>query len=170
MIKAYFNELEKDYSLTFVSEEKPLGTGGGLSLLKGSIQGTFILTNCDILIDEDLGKAYRHHKEQGNEITMICSLKNYILPYGIVNIGQNGNINSIQEKPEMSFYTNTGCYFVESEVVERLTYNEFVDFPNIISEYLEEGRKVGVYPIGENAWLDMGQMDEMEKMKARLEC
>lgn len=170
MIKAYFNELEKDYSLTFVSEEKPLGTGGGLSLLKGSIQGTFILTNCDILIDEDFGKAYRHHKEQGNEITMICSLKNYILPYGIVNIGQNGNINSIQEKPEMSFYTNTGCYFVESEVVERLTYNEFVDFPNIISEYLAEGRKVGVYPISEHAWLDMGQMDEMEKMKARLEC
>lgn len=170
MIKAYFNELEKDYSLMFVSEKKPLGTGGGLSLLKGSVQGTFVLTNCDILIDEDLGKAYSHHKEQGNEITMICSLKNYILPYGVVNIGQNGNIDSIQEKPEMSFYTNTGCYFVESEVVERLAYNEFADFPNIISEYLAEGRKVGAYPISEHAWLDMGQIDEMEKMKARLEC
>lgn len=169
MIKAYFNELKKDYSIVFMSEDKPLGTGGGLSLLKGTVQGTFILTNCDILIDEDLGKAYKHHKEFGNEITMICSLKSYILPYGIVNIGQNGGIDSIQEKPEMAFYTNTGCYFVEPEVVERLEYNESVDFPNIIREYLAQGKKVGVYPVSENAWLDMGQIDEMEKMKARLQ-
>lgn len=101
---------------------------------------------------------------------MICSLKNYILPYGIVNIGKNGNIDSIQEKPEMTFYTNTGCYFVESEVVERLAYNEFIDFPDIISKYMDEGRRVGVYPISEHAWLDMGQIDEMEKMKERLGC
>lgn len=170
MIKAYFDELEKDYELSFIVEEKPLGTGGGISLLKGKISGTFILTNCDIVIDDDLTKAYRQHVESGNVITMVCSLKNFTIPYGVVNIGKDGMIESMQEKPNMSFFTNTGCYFVEPEVIESLAYNEPVDFPAIIERYMGEGKKVGIYPISEDAWLDMGQFDELEKMKERLGC
>ncbi len=170
MIKAYFDELKKDYSLEFVAEEKPLGTGGGISLLKGQIQETFILTNCDILIEDDLTKAYKQHRESGNLITMICSLKNFSIPYGVVHIGECGTIESMQEKPQMSFFTNTGCYFVEPEVLEGLAYNEPIDFPAIIEKLMAEGRRVGVYPIGEEAWLDMGQLDELEKMKKRLGC
>ena len=170
MIKAYFDELEKDYSLEFITEEKALGTGGGISLLKGKISKTFILTNCDILIEDDLTKAYEQHMRSRNLITMVCSLKNFVIPYGVVNIGENGSIESMEEKPNMSFFTNTGCYFVEPEVIDGLNYNEAIDFPTIIEQYMREGKKVGVYPIGEEAWLDMGQLDELEKMKARLEC
>ena len=75
MIKAYFDELDKKYQLDFIMEEKPLGTGGGISLLKGKMKKTFILTNCDILIDDDLTKAYQQHTKSGNLITMVCSLK-----------------------------------------------------------------------------------------------
>lgn len=170
MIKAYFDDLQKDYKLEFIEEEKALGTGGGISLLKGKIKGTFVLTNCDIVIDDDLTKAYEQHIESGNLITVVCSLKNFTLPYGIVNVGENGVIESMQEKPQMSFFTNTGCYFVESEVIEGLTYNEPIDFPTIIEKYLGKEKKVGIYPIGEEAWLDMGQFDELEKMKERLGC
>ena len=170
MIKAYFDELEKGYQLDFITEEKALGTGGGISLLKGKIKDTFILTNCDILIDDDLTKAYRQHIESENMITMVCSLKNFTIPYGVVNIGEDGMIASMQEKPNMSFFTNTGCYFVEPEVIEDLEYNEPVDFPAIIEKYIKEGKRVGIYPIGEESWLDMGQLDELEKMKARLGC
>lgn len=170
MIKAYFDELKKNYRLEFVVEEKPLGTGGGISLLRGKVEDTFILTNCDIVIDDDLTKAYRQHKESENVITMVCSLKNFTIPYGVVNIGKDGLIESMQEKPNMSFFTNTGCYFVEPEVIEDLAYNKPVDFPVIIERYMADGRKVGIYPIGEDAWLDMGQFDELEKMKERLGC
>ena len=170
MIKAYFDELDKKYQLDFIVEEKPLGTGGGISLLKGKMNKTFILTNCDILIDDDLTKAYQQHTKSGNLITMVCSLKNFIIPYGVVNIGEDGMIESMQEKPNMSFFTNTGCYFVEPEVIEGLTYNEPADFPTVIEKYRKAGKKVGYYPIGEDAWLDMGQLDELEKMKARLGC
>ncbi len=170
MIKAYFGELQKDYQLTFIVEEKALGTGGGISLLKGKIKDTFILTNCDIIIDDDLTKAYKQHVESGNLITMVCSLKNFTIPYGVVNVGENGVIESMQEKPHMSFFTNTGCYFVEPEVIEDLVYNEPIDFPTIIEKYIGREKKVGIYPIGEDAWLDMGQFDELEKMKKRLGC
>lgn len=170
MIKAYFDDIDKEYQLEFVTEEKPLGTGGGISLLKGKIKDTFILTNCDILIDDDLTKAYKQHKESGNMITMVCSLKNFTIPYGVVNIGEDGMIQSMQEKPHMSFFTNTGCYFVEPEVIEHLEYDKPADFPTVIEKYMEEGKRIGVYPIGEEAWLDMGQLDELDKMKTRLEC
>lgn len=170
MIKAYFDDLHKNYQVEFIIEEKKLGTGGGLSLLKDKIKSTFILTNCDILIDEDLSKAYRQHIESGNIITIVCSLKNFVIPYGIVNIGEDGIVKAVQEKPQISLFTNTGCYFVESEVIENLNYNEAVDFPQIIEKYIEMGQRVGVFPIGEEAWLDMGQMDELEKMKRKLEC
>lgn len=168
MIKAYFNELEKDYSLTFISEKDPLGTGGGLSLLKGSIDSTFILTNCDILIQDDLNQAFSYHKNEKNIITMIGCLKNFIIPYGVVNVGQRGQIESLQEKPNISFYTNTGCYFIEPEVINELEENKAIDFTSIINKYMTENKKVGMYSVSEKSWLDMGQIDEMEKMKKRI--
>ncbi len=170
MIKAYFDELDKTYQLDFITEEKQLGTGGGISLLKGKIKHTFILSNCDILIDDDLTKAYEQHVEAGNIITMVCSLKNFTIPYGIVNIGEDGIIQSIQEKPNVSFFTNTGCYFVEPEVINDLKYNEPIDFPEIIEKYMKNNKRIGIYPISEEAWLDMGQIDELEKMKVKLGC
>ena len=168
MIKAYFDDLKKDYSLDFIVEERPLGTGGGLSLLQGKVKDTFILTNCDILIDDDLTKVYKRHKETGNLITTVCSLKKFIIPYGVVESGEDGNIKSVQEKPQMSFYINTGCYFVEPKVIKNLKYNEAIDFPTIVEGYIKEGKRVGMYPISEEAWLDMGQPDELEKMRKKL--
>lgn len=168
MIKAYFNEIEKDYNVFFVDEDVPLGTGGGLSLLKGKFDSTFIMTNCDILIKEDFSKIYKLHKKNGNLITMICSLKNFRIPYGIVEIGDTGEIDCMREKPELSFFTNTGCYIVEPEVVEDLEDNKAIDFPDIINNYKQAGKKVGVYPIGEKSWLDMGEMDELERMRSVL--
>lgn len=168
MIKAYFNEIEKDYKVLYADEDKPLGTGGGLSLLKGKIDSTFILTNCDILILEDFSKMYKLHKEQGNVITMICSLKNFSIPYGVVEIGEDGDIEAMREKPQLSFFTNTGFYFVEPEVIEELEEDTPISFPDIIEKYKNQGKKVGVYPISEQSWLDMGQLDELDKMQKRL--
>ncbi len=165
MIKAYFNELTKSYTVNFVDEEKLLGTGGGLSLLKGKIDSTFILTNCDILVREDFRKIYQLHKEKKHIITMVCSLKNFSIPYGVVEIGEDGNIESMREKPQLSFFTNTGCYIVEPEVIEELEDNVSIGFPDIIEKYKQQGKSVGVYPIGEKAWMDMGNMEELKRME-----
>lgn len=168
MIKAYFNEIEKNYSINYADEEIPLGTAGGLSLLKGKIKDTFILSNCDILIQEDFRKIYNYHKKQHNVITMVCSLKNYHIQYGVVNLGKDGSIKSMEEKPTVSFFTNTGCYIVEPEVLDKIPNNTSIGFPDIIAKYRDAGAKVGVYPISEQSWLDMGQLDTLEDMQRRL--
>ncbi len=168
MIKAYFNEIEKDYKVNYVDEDKPLGTGGGLSLLKGKIDSTFILSNCDILIEEDYDKIYSYHKEQGNLITMVCSLKKIKIPYGVIEIGEQGEIANMKEKPEVTFFTNTGMYIVEPRIIEELEMDKDIGFPDIIEHYKNLGEKIGVYPISEENWLDMGQLDELEEMRRRL--
>lgn len=168
MIKAYFNEVEKSYKVDYVDEVKPLGTGGGLSLLKGKINSTFILSNCDILIDEDYEKIFHYHKKEKNLITMVCSLKNITIPYGVIEISDTGEIESMKEKPEISFFTNTGMYIVEPKVIEELEEGIAIGFPDIIEKYKSKGEKIGIYPIGENSWMDMGQIDEMEEMRRRL--
>lgn len=169
MIKAYFNEIEKGYTICYVDEDIPLGTGGGLSLLKGKIDSTFILSNCDIIIEEDYEKIYNYHKKEKNLITMVCSLKNIKIPYGVIEINETGEIENMKEKPELSFFTNTGMYIVESRVIEELEENKLIGFPEIIETYKEEGEKIGIYPISEKSWMDMGQLDEMEEMRKRLE-
>ncbi len=169
MIKAYFNEIEKVYKVDYVDEDKPLGTGGGLSLLKGKINSTFILSNCDILIEEDYEKIYNYHKKENNLITMVCSLKNIKIPYGVIEISETGEIESMKEKPELSFFTNTGMYIVEPKIIEELEEGEPIGFPDIIEQYKAIGEKIGIYPISEKSWMDMGQIDEMEEMRRRLE-
>lgn len=169
MIKAYFNEIETNYEVDYADEDQPLGTGGGLSLLKGKIDSTFILTNCDILIEEDYQKIYDYHKKEKNLVTMVCSLKNVRIPYGVIEISETGEIEEMKEKPEYSFFTNTGMYIVEPKVIDELEENTAIGFPEIIEKYKLAGEKIGVYPISEHSWLDMGQLDEMEKMRKRLE-
>lgn len=169
MIKAYFSEVEKDYNISYADEYEPLGTGGGLSLLKGQIHEPFIFTNCDTLIVEDFSEIYKYHKKQKNVVTMICSLKNYKIPYGVINMGNGGQIESMEEKPTVSFFTNTGCYIVEPEVIDDIPENTVMGFPTLIEKYKKEGKKVGVYPINESSWMDMGEMDALEAMRKRLE-
>ncbi len=168
MIKAYFTDADKDYQIQFIEETMPLGTGGGVCLLKNKIFNTFILTNCDILILDDVKVIIEHHKEKENQVTMVCSLKNFEIPYGIVNFTEGGEISYFEEKPKMSFFTNTGYYILEPTIFEYIRENENISMPDIIMRMKEDGQKVGIYPISENAWLDMGQMDTMESMERRI--
>ena len=168
MIKAYFNDIGSDYNITFWDEDTPLGTGGGIRLLQDEIRDTFVMTNCDILIMDDVRKIVEHHKEKKNMVTMVCSLKNFEIPYGIVNFSEGGEISSFEEKPKLSFFTNTGYYILEPEVFRYIEENENIGMPDIIDRMRCAGQKVGIYPISENAWLDMGQFDSMESMERRL--
>jgi len=168
MIRAYYNELDSDYNIRFYDEDIPLGTGGGIKLLEGVIDSTFVMTNCDILIVHSLADIIEHHRTSGNVVTMVCSLKNYEIPYGVVNIGNNGEIDSFEEKPHVSFFTNTGYYVLEKNIFDYIGVEEQIGMPDVIERVRQSGQKVGVYPISENSWLDMGQFDSMEVMERRL--
>lgn len=168
LMKAYFADNGRKYDISWYDEDKPLGTGGGLSLLKGKFTSTFFFANCDALLTANYESMIKFHKENGNTITMICSYKNVSIPYGVVEIGNDGIIESMKEKPLVSFLTNTGIYIVEPEVVNDMIDGEPIGFPDIIERQRKKGRKVAVFPVSENDWMDMGQISELEKMRIKL--
>lgn len=168
LMKAYFSESERQYQVRWYDEDKPLGTGGGLSLLKGHIHGTFFLTNCDILLQSDYDAMLRFHRESGNAVTMVAARKNLTIPYGVIEAGEGGIIEAMREKPELNFLTNTGMYIVEPEVLEDIQPDVPIGFPDIMEQQRQKGRKIAVYPVEDDAWMDMGQLEELEKMRKRL--
>lgn len=168
MIKAYFNEIEKDYTIDYVEEEKPLGTAGSLYLLKDKIKETFFLSNCDILIEGNYSSMLNYHKENKSKITLITSLKHHVIPYGVMSIDENGDLIEMIEKPEYNYLINTGMYIIEAEVMEDIPENKFFHITDLINDYIEKGEKIGVYPVSEGSWLDMGEIKEMENMIRKL--
>lgn len=168
LMKAYFADNERQYNISWYDEEKPLGTGGGLSLLRGKFDSTFFFANCDALLTANYESVLKFHKENGNAITMVCAYKNMNIPYGVVEMGVNGAIEDMKEKPLMSFLTNTGIYIVEPEVIDFIEDDEAIGFPDIVTRVKESGKKAAVFPVSENDWMDMGQLSELEKMRVKL--
>ena len=169
MIKAYFDELEKNYEISYIEEKKFLGTGGSLYLLKNRINETFFVSNCDVLVEANYEDILKYHKNNKNKITMVTSLKDYQIPYGIIKLNNNGEVIGTEEKPAFDYLVNTGFYVLEPETLNDIPENEFFHITDLINIYIEEGKKVGTYPITENSWLDMGEIKEMDRMIEKLE-
>ncbi|MGL4484761.1 MAG: sugar phosphate nucleotidyltransferase, partial [Anaerovoracaceae bacterium] len=155
--------------ISFIEEDVFLGTSGGLKLIEKEMKETFFFTNCDVLVDVDYSEVIRHHKEQKALLTMITSAKNLVIPYGTVEVDESGCINKINEKPANYFMINTGVYVIEPKFFDYIPDNEFSNMTDIIENCIEAGENISVFPVSEDAWMDMGQIDELEKMRRRFE-
>jgi dTDP-glucose pyrophosphorylase len=169
MIKAYFSETNtQNYSIGFIDEDDFRGTGGGLALLRSVMAETFFLSNCDILILGNYKNIYEQHKASGNLLTMICATKKFSFPYGTVDVGTDGIIKSLLEKPSYSFLTNTGFYIIEPEFLKYVPDNTFIHITDVIQNCIDNGERIGIYPVSESQWFDMGNHEDMEKMTYKL--
>lgn len=168
MIKSYFSESREDYAIQYVEEDMPLGTAGSLRLIEEDFDKPFIITNCDILIHADYGDIYRYHKESGNEMTIVTALKNIEVPYGVIHSKENGAVETIEEKPKLSYFVNTGMYILNPEVRKEIPKDAFFHMTDMADALLSQNRKVGMYPISEDSFLDMGEFEEMRRMEEKL--
>lgn len=168
IIKSYFSELKPLYKIHYVEEEVPLGTAGSVKLIERVFDSPVIITNCDTLVEADFSKVLEYHIASGNSITVISALKNIVVPYGVLHAQENGIVASIEEKPQLSYMINTGMYIVDSEYLELIPNGKVFHMTDLIECLLERGRRVGMYPISENSFLDMGEFEEMKKMEERI--
>jgi len=170
-IKAYFTDNPDkagDIIPAFIDEKEYLGTGGGLSLLTGLFDSAFFMTNCDIIINADYESIFNKHREDDNIITMVCARKSVTIPYGTIEVDSLGQVKNLKEKPVYNMITNTGFYVIEPRFLEQIPHNTRIDITDVIEECIKKGDKVGAFLIDEDDWMDMGQLEELEKMREKL--
>lgn len=163
-IRNYFaQQTNLPYNLSYFEEDKPLGTAGSLSLLKDKIHTTFFVSNCDILIDEDYSQILKYHRENQNEITLVVAVKTFSIPYGVVNTKEDGLMESLSEKPTLTFKINTGMYILEPHLLNEIPEDTFFHITHLMEQVVARGGKVGCFPITENSWTDIGDWKEYMK-------
>lgn len=168
LIKSYFSEINPAYEINYVEEPAPLGTCGSIRLIKEIFEKPLFVTNCDALIRADYEDIYKYHMESENSITIVSALKNISVPYGVIHSGENGEILYIEEKPRLSYFINTGMYVLHPDTINKIPPNKLFHMTDLVSAVMEDGEKVGMYPISEDSFLDMGEMDEMKRMEEKL--
>lgn len=164
-IKDYFEKIpNKNFTVDYIQEDKPLGTAGSLYLLKNKLNTTFFVSNCDILVDVNLEDLLNYHRENNNVITVVSVLKNYSIPYGTIETSENGQLVSLNEKPNIVYQINSGLYILEPKIFEYLPENQFMHITDLILKLRENNMNVGVFPVSEGSWVDMGNWDEYLKI------
>lgn len=160
MIKLYFDSIEKEYSLNYIREEEFLGTAGSLRLLPADIGERFIVSNCDIIVKAEYSDLLKFHDKNKNMLTVAGAIHYHKIPYGVIHFGKDGKIEAIQEKPELDFTVNSGVYVVSRQAVELIPKGKRFDMTDLIQVLLAEKMNVGVYPVLQSNYIDVGQWEE----------
>ncbi len=163
ILKSFFEELSPKYSVGYIEETEPRGTAGALRALYSDTPDNVFVTNCDIIIQADLAELVSFHTENNHDLTLVASLKDYKIPYGVCELEKGGSLARIKEKPQYSFLVNTGMYIVRRDRLNLIPENAHCDMTDFIETLKKNGCSIGVFPIGENAWIDTGEWDEYRK-------
>ncbi len=146
--------------LSYVTEDRPLGTVGGLGLLE-TPQETTLVINGDILTQVDFRAMLAYHKEHGAELTVGVRHYDIKVPYGVVEC-DGPVVRRLSEKPVLGLFVNAGIYLLEPAVYRFIPNGQRFDMTDLIQRLIEEGRPVVSFPVREY-WLDIGQAADYEQ-------
>ena len=164
MMKYYLSQLDHKYDIEFFMEDKPLGTIGSVSLLKGKIMTPFFVSNCDSINEQDYRDVYDYHVSNHNDMTVVTLVKCFKIPYGVIETGKNGLMMDLKEKPEHTYMVNSGVYILNPELIDEIPEGELFHITHLMENVQARGGRVGCFPVSEHSWKDMGEWSEYLKM------
>ena len=169
IIKNYFKN-GKDFGMEiiYLEETKRLGTGGALGLIQQKLDYPLFVTNGDIITSIDYDEMLDYHKKNNSNATMAVRKSTYQIPYGVIETDADNNILSMKEKPEYSYYVNTGTYILNPEVLSLVPKNEFYDLPRIFEQLQVNKEVTKSYEIT-HYWLDMGSPEDYKTIKEKFD-
>lgn len=163
MMKYYLSQLDHRYNIEFFKEDKPLGTIGSVSLLKGKITTPFFVSNCDSINEQDYRDVWDYHVNNHNDMTIVTMVKSFKIPYGVIETGEDGLMTALKEKPEQTYQVNTGVYILNPELIDEIPRGEFFHITHLMERVQDRGGRVGCFPVSELSWKDMGEWKEYLK-------
>jgi NDP-sugar pyrophosphorylase family protein len=89
-------------------------------------------------------------------------MRNFVVPYGVCEVKNSGELECMREKPEYDFLVNTGLYLLDPQVLDLIPEDSYFDMTDLINEVKESNKRVGVFPVSEKSWADIGQWTEYQ--------
>ena len=164
ILKSYFKSRnDKKIKVNFVKEKVPLGTIGSLKLLKNNLTENFFSINCDIIINHNFKEIFDFHVKNNNDLTIVTSIKNFEIPYGVCETNNKGALKNFLEKPSYDLFINTGLYVFKKSTINFIPKNKNFDIQELIEKLKKSKKKIGIFPINQNSWFDVGQWTEYNK-------
>ncbi|GFZ33721.1 alcohol dehydrogenase [Clostridium zeae] len=159
IIENYFRD-GKDFGvdITYIREDKRLGTGGAIKLAEQYLNMPFFVINGDILTNLNFDKMMALHLK--NNFNMTIGARNYEIqiPYGVLNVDKL-EVSSLEEKPIVNFLVSGGVYALSPQVLKFIPEDEFYNITDLINVLTKENYTVGSYPI-EEYWMDIGKLND----------
>lgn len=157
-------------NLNYLKEDHPMGTAGGLKLLKRP-EGPFLVINGDILTGVPFREMLMYHRKHRAALTVGVRKYEMQVPFGVVEC-DDVRITGIQEKPVTSFFINAGTYLLDPSAYDYIPDGTRFDMTDLIQALLDAGQTVVGFPIVEY-WIDVGRHEDYQKaqeyvMKGRI--
>ncbi len=141
----------------YTHEDKPLGTAGALSMLRGAGE-PLLVVNGDILTQVDFRAMLDFHRDQESRLTVGVRKYEVAVPFGVIE-ADGTRVTRLVEKPSLPFFINAGVYLVEPGVVDAIPPDRKVDMTDIIEDLIRQGQTVTSFPIHEY-WMDIGRVED----------
>ncbi|MBT6231575.1 MAG: NTP transferase domain-containing protein [Candidatus Scalindua sp.] len=150
--------------ISYLDEDKKLGTAGALSLLPELEKSqSIIVMNGDILITSDFVNLFHFHKEHDSMITVSAINYHVEIPYGVIDF-KGVEVKALLEKPSQTFFCNAGIYALSIDVLKDIPADTFWNMTDLIDKCLLNKNKVTVFPVHEY-WSDIGTPADLEKAR-----
>lgn len=170
LVRAFCGDGSKfDVCIHYVHEEKPLGTAGPASALKGQLApGEFLLLmNGDLFTDLDFRAFIESSVTSGCELTVAYAKYIYRSPYGVLTIA-DGEVRGVTEKPETEYAISAGIYCLSTAALDLIADNSFFTMPDLISRLLTAGKRIHAYPIT-GTWLGLENIEHFNEAVQKLQ-
>lgn len=163
VIKDYINGHKnyKGLKISFIEEDKPLGTIGSVKLARNFTNDTILIMNSDILSNIDYADLYESHKKYNADMTVATFSVKVDIPYAVLTT-KNEKITSFIEKPTYTYYSNAGIYLLNRKMLDVIPYDQPYDATDLMQQLIEKGCTINHFPI-RGYWLDIGTPQNYSK-------
>jgi NDP-sugar pyrophosphorylase family protein len=169
LITAFFGDGSKfGVNIRYSKEEQPLGTVGGLSLIKDELDDAFIMINGDTLTALNFSDLGDYHRRNGAIATIALNKRRVHIDFGMVEIDTENKVKGYTEKPTLESLVSMGVNALSPEVLEYIEPKKYLDFPMLIHNLIANRKTVKAF-IFDGYWLDIGRPDDYERANAEIE-
>ena len=159
LLRSYFKDGDQfGVHISYSLEDQPLGTAGPLSLIDG-LDGTFLVTNGDVLTTLQIADLVAFHRENHAAATIAMHTREVKIDFGVIQFNGGNEVTGYIEKPSYDYAVSMGVYVFDACVLDYIPYNRYLDFPDLVLKLLAAGEKVLGFPYS-GYWQDLGRPDD----------